>query len=233
MASASGAARGGEIGVDTGDFASSDEAIRKARRIALAILKPKPKDLDRGLALHAESLVFESYGFAPRCAIDGEAYTKAVEAGASDAELYDLREEMTMSRNGTDAVERREFFEAFRVSGVTCIFQNTGEEGSDPLRLIKRLAHFTAATDALRGELSKATRPEHVVAAKQAGKYCLAFTTNGVPLSLRWESVRDELRMIPIFRDLGVRMMHLTYNRRNPLGDGAGEPNDGGLSAFG
>jgi membrane dipeptidase len=28
-------------------------------------------------------------------------------------------------------------------------------------------------------------------------------------------------------------MMHLTYNRRNPLGDGAGEPNDGGLSDFG
>ena len=27
--------------------------------------------------------------------------------------------------------------------------------------------------------------------------------------------------------------MHLTYNRRNPLGDGAGEPNDGGLSDFG
>ena len=28
-------------------------------------------------------------------------------------------------------------------------------------------------------------------------------------------------------------MMHLTYNRRNPLGDGCGEPADGGLSDFG
>jgi membrane dipeptidase len=28
-------------------------------------------------------------------------------------------------------------------------------------------------------------------------------------------------------------MMHLTYNRRNPIGDGAGEANDGGLSDFG
>jgi len=26
-------------------------------------------------------------------------------------------------------------------------------------------------------------------------------------------------------------MMHLTYNRRNPIGDGVGEPNDGGLGA--
>jgi membrane dipeptidase len=36
-----------------------------------------------------------------------------------------------------------------------------------------------------------------------------------------------------LFHQLGVRMMHVTYNRRNPLGDGAGEPNDGGLSDFG
>jgi len=36
-----------------------------------------------------------------------------------------------------------------------------------------------------------------------------------------------------VFHHLGVRMMHLTYNRRNPLGDGAGEETDGGLSDFG
>ncbi len=28
-------------------------------------------------------------------------------------------------------------------------------------------------------------------------------------------------------------MMPLTYNRRNPIGDGSGEANDGGLSDFG
>jgi membrane dipeptidase len=62
---------------------------------------------------------------------------------------------------------------------------------------------------------------------------CLAFTTNWVPLAQRWVSERDELRVVRLFHQLGVRMMHLTYNRRNPLGDGAGEPNDGGLSDFG
>ena len=72
-----------------------------------------------------------------------------------------------------------------------------------------------------------------MVAAKKAGTLCLAFTTNGVPLTQRWVSERDELRVVRLFHQLGVRMMHLTYNRRNPLGDGAGEPNDGGLSDFG
>ena len=219
--------------MDDGPFATMNEKIREARQAALAILKPDSRDLARGLELHADALVFESYGFTPRSAIDGDVFRESMEAGASDDELANLREEMSMSRCATDETERREFFEAFRASGVTCIFENAGEEGNDPLRLLNRLAHFTFTTDALRDQLFKAVGPEDVVAAKKAGKLCLAFTTNGVPLRQRWESTRDELRMIPLFYQLGVRMMHLTYNRRNPLGDGAGEPNDGGLSDFG
>ena len=139
---------------------------------------------------------------------------------------------MMMSRCATDEAERREFFEAFRASGVTAIFENAGEEGNDPLRLLGHLAHFTYTTDLLRDTLFKAVKPSDVPRAKEAGKFCLAFTTNGVPLSQRWAK-RDEFRELGLFHQLGVRMMHLTYNRRNPLGDGAGEPNDGGLSDFG
>jgi len=214
-------------------FASDNEKINQARDIALGVLKPTPKQLEHGLRLHAESLVFESYGFAPRAAVDGEKFKAAVESGASEAELTDLSEEMMMTRWATDARERKEFLDAMHAAGVTCIFQNTGEEGSDPLRLIKRLARFTYATDLAREACFKATKPDDIVAAKKEGRLCLYFTTNGVPLRQQWESVRDELRLIRIFQELGVRMMHLTYNRRNPIGDGAGEPNDGGLSDFG
>lgn len=214
-------------------LAPPNERVQKAREVALSVLKPSARDLDYGMKLHAESLVFESYGFAPRAALDGAKFGEFAASGAPESELADLREEMSMTRWATDAGERREFLEAFRAAGVTCIFQNTGEEGSDPLRLIKRLARFTYATDFAREDCFKATKPDDIVAAKRAGKQCLYFTTNGVPLRQQWESVRDELRLIRIFQELGVRMMHLTYNRRNPLGDGAGEPNDGGLSDFG
>lgn len=216
-----------------GPFDSSNEVIQRARQLALSILAPSEAQLIHGLKLHEDSLVFESYGFAPRAAIDGDAFRAAAESGASDSELVDLREEMSMTRPATSETERAEFFEAFRAAGVTCIFQNVGEEGNDPLRLIKRLSRFTFTTDMLRGELTKAVRPEDVLAAKQAGKLCLAFTTNGVPLRQNWQNTRDELQFVRLFRQLGVQMMHLTYNRRNPLGDGAGEPNDGGLSDFG
>ncbi|MCX7887816.1 MAG: dipeptidase [Verrucomicrobiae bacterium] len=210
-----------------------NEKIQKAREVALSILKPSAKDLEHGFELHADSLVVESYGFAPRAAVDGDAFRAAMEAGASEQELSDLREEMTMTRWATDPAERTEFLEAFRAAGVTCIFQNAGEEGNDPLRLIKRLARFTYATDLMRHEVSKAVKPDDIIAAKKQNKLCLYFTTNGVPLRQQWKSVRDELGLIRIFHQLGIRMMHLTYNRRNPLGDGCGEPSDGGLSDFG
>ncbi len=214
-------------------FAPPNESIAAWRSVALSILKPSAQQLEHGLQLHAQSLVFESYGFAPRAAIDSDAMNAAIKAGASDDELAELVEELPMLGYASDAREREEFLQAFRAAGVTCVFQNCGEEGNSPMRLIKRLARFTAVTDTMRGELLKAANPEEVVAAKAAGKLCLYFTTNGVPLPQEWRTTRDELRMIKVFQQLGVRMMHVTYNRRNPIGDGAGEPNDGGLSDFG
>ncbi|MCW0219826.1 MAG: dipeptidase [Prosthecobacter sp.] len=212
---------------------TGNPTIDKPREIALGLLKPTQAQIERAWELHFGSVVFESYGFAPRFAVDGEKINEAIREGASSAELADLRESMTMSRGTSNERERQEFFQAFHAAGVTCVFQNAGEEGNDPLRLIKRLAHFTKATDGMKPALSKVTTAEEIRALKKAGQVGLCFTGNGVPLHMDWESVRDELRYVRIFHELGIRMMHLTYNRRNPMGDGAGEPHDGGLSDFG
>jgi membrane dipeptidase len=207
--------------------------VQHAREAALSVLRPSPKELERGLRLHAESLVFDAYAFSPRAAVDGAALAAEVEAGASDVELADLREEMSMTRYVTDPIEEQEYREAWRVSGVTCIFQNAGEESQDPLVLMKRLARFTYATDLLRGFVSKAAVPEDVEEAKRQGRHCLYLTGNGVPLTQQWVSVPDELRYLRVFYQLGIRMMHLTYQRRNMIGDGCGEKSDAGLSDFG
>lgn len=212
---------------------TGNPTIDQPREIALGLLKPTPAQLERAWELHFNSVIFESYGFAPRFALDAEALNAAIRKGVSGAELTDLRESQSMSRGVSHEREREEFFHAFRAAGVTCIFQNAGEEGNDPLRLVKRLAHFTRATDGLKPGLSKVTTADEIEALKKAGHVGLCFTGNGVPLRQQWDSTRDELRLIRIFHELGIRMMHLTYNRRNPIGDGAGEPHDGGLSDFG
>lgn len=223
----------GRAKLSAGPFDTANETIQKSRQAALSVLQPSDRDLEHGLKLHADSVVFDAYGFAPRAAVDGAAIQAAVDRGDTAQSIGELRTEMSMTRMATDPTERAEFLEAFHASGVTCIFQNAGEEGNDVARMLQRLARFTFSTDQMRDVMPKAVSPDDVVAAKKAGRVCLAFTTNGVPLRQRWIGVEDELSDVRLYRQLGVRMMHLTYNRRNPLGDGCGEPNDGGLSDFG
>ena len=208
-------------------------AMQQARNVALDLLKPSPAQLERGLRLHAESVVFDSYGFSPRAAIDGTTLGAVIEAGASQQEVEDLQEDMTMTRYVTDAVEQREYLDAWRVSGVTCVFQNAGQECQDPLRLLKRLARFTWVTDMLRSDVGKAVVPADIETAKRDGRRCLYFTGNGIPLTQEWNTPEDELANVRVFFQLGIRMMHLTYQRRNMIGDGCGEPGNAGLSEFG
>lgn len=213
--------------------AQTNPRIEAARRAALEVLKPSERDLQKGLELHADALVVESYGFSPRCAIDGEALRRAIEAGAGKRELDDLYTEGLLARAAWEPSEREEYLNAWRASGVTCVLQNAGEESSSPLKLIKRLAYLTHLTDILREHVTRAAVPDDIEAAKKLGKHCLYMTGNGVPLAQQWDSAVEELTYIRTFFQLGIRMMHLTYNRRNVLADGCAETANGGLSDLG
>lgn len=207
--------------------------MQEAREAALALLKPTKKELEHGLELHANSIVCETYGFAPYAAVDGDRLRQMVEEGASEIELLDARENMMMTRCVEDEAEKREYINAWNAAGVDCIFQNAGVESQAPLEIIKRLARYTYVVDNLPEFLVRATHPDHIIAAKAQGKRCMLMSSNGVPLSQGWISVEEELRYIEVFYQLGVRMMHLTYNRRNMIGDGCAEKANAGLSDFG
>ncbi|HAA76014.1 TPA: dipeptidase [Candidatus Latescibacteria bacterium] len=207
--------------------------IQQAREVATNILNPTPKDLDHGLALHTESVVVESYSLGIMAPMDGDRMAAAIESGATDLELQDLGEDMRMTGWANDPSLRDEYEEIWKASGVTCSYQNAGEEGNDPLRLIKRLARHTYVADKMPDLLKRVTHPDDIVAAKAEGKHCRYLTGNGIPLAGDQVNTQEELRFIRVFYQLGVRMMHLTYNRRNPIGDGCGESADAGLSEFG
>jgi membrane dipeptidase len=210
-----------------------NEQIKKAREAALGLLQPSKRDLEHGLELHENSLVFESYGFSPAATIDGDKLAAAMEAGASQSECEEMREDMMMTRKATNEADRKEMLEAWDASGVTCIFQNAGAEHDDPLVVMKRLAHYTYVSDLLRDVAPKAVSPDDVELAHKEGRHAFYMSANAVPLPQRWISFDDEMTYIRVFFHLGIRMMHLTYNRRNPIGDGCGEAANGGLSDFG
>src|SRR5699024_2434690 len=56
----------------------------------------------------------------------------------------------------------------------------------------------------------------------------------GIILSLQGaDSIEHDLRYVTLLHKLGVRIIQITYNQRNNLGDGVFEPNDLGLTRFG
>ncbi len=209
-----------------------NEKIEKARQAALDLLKPSRKDLEHGLELHRDSLVVESYGLAPRAAPDGDALQAAAREGAPPTELREMLEQSYMTRMVTDAHQRAEYLETWQASGVDCMLATAGEECQAPMRIMRRLAHYTFAAD-MSDVIDRAVTPDDIAAARERGRPCFYLTINGVPLAQNWESVEEELQYIRVFFELGARMMHLTYQRRNMIGDGAGETANAGLSDFG
>lgn len=66
-----------------------------------------------------------------------------------------------------------------------------------------------------------------IARAKAEGKSAFILSTQTPTL------IEDDERLLRCFYELGLRVMQLTYQKRNLLADGCGEPADGGLSNFG
>src|SRR5215470_5670088 len=64
-------------------------------------------------------------------------------------------------------------------------------------------------------------------AAKAAGDIAIVLHFQGA------DPIEDELDFINLYQASGLRVMQVTYNLRNRLGDGCFEPTDAGLSKFG
>ncbi len=212
---------------------SWQEQIDDARQVGLDVLQPTPAHLQHGLELHRSTIVAESYSLGVLAPVDGAALARAAEAGAADVELQLLSESMRMTRWATTPRLRAEYEGAWEASGVDCAFQNAGEEGNDALRMLGRLAHYTHLTDQLQDFVRRTPLPAAVAAQHKAGLRSIVQTCNGVPLAGESLTVEGELRFVRLFFELGCRMMHLTYNRRNPIGDGCAEAGNAGLSEFG
>ncbi|MBR4674068.1 MAG: membrane dipeptidase [Victivallales bacterium] len=203
------------------------------RKVALDLLKPSQKELEHGLELHRNSFVFDAYGFMPAGGGRDFNIDRLIAANASRDQLKDAREEF-FKDTSFKAPEQLELLKAgWEYAGVDCIFQNSGVEGNDVERMLKRLSFFTHLIDRVPSLFERAAFPDRLEAIRANGHKALYLTTNGVPIPRKLDSQEEALEQIAVFFRLGVRMMHLTYNRRNLIGDGCAETADAGLSFFG
>ncbi len=209
------------------------ERWKEIRQAAMDVLKPDKKVLEHGLELHRDSFVFDAYGFSPMGNRSSSRLAEIIAEGAGRDEMTCVAEEF--ARNTFfDTPEKVQLLrDAWEFAGVDATFQNSGLEGNDLEIMLQRLSFFTFMSDKLDSVYERAVFPEQLPGIKSRGHKALYMTTNGVPLPLKLTSTADALLYIDVFFKLGVRMMHLTYNRRNLIGDGCAESSDAGLSDFG
>ena len=209
------------------------ESWDAARQIALTLLNPSQKELEHGLELHRSSFVFDAYGFMPAGGGRDLRLDELIAANAGRDQIRDAREEFTKNTSFNDPEQLKLLRAAWEYAGVDCIFQNAGVEGNDVERLLKRFSFFTNLIDRVPDLLERAAYPDRLPGIRARGRKALYLTTNGVPIPRKLDSKEEALEQIAVFFRLGARMMHLTYNRRNLIGDGCAESADAGLSDFG
>lgn len=113
-----------------------------------------------------------------------------------------------------------------RRAGVDFVSVNVGMDMNPLPQILTTLASFRAQLRARPDRYVMVEHADDVARAKAEGKLAVAFDLEGgVPLCARPE-------MVQLFYDLGVRQIHLAYNRNNPIGGGCYD-DDVPLSALG
>jgi membrane dipeptidase len=117
-----------------------------------------------------------------------------------------------------------------RASGLTAVNLTVGSVGNyakDYDAAIESIAHWDAEILAHPDTLMRFRDARDFAEAKRSGRLAIIYGfQDATPFG-------EDLERLDTFRNLGVRIVQLTYNRRNLVGDGCLEPGDAGLSLFG
>lgn len=122
---------------------------------------------------------------------------------------------------------------AARESGLAAVVQTVAPSGKFWLddaayaKIRDTLARWREIADRHADALLIVERGEDLYHAKRQGKLGMVFTSQGT------EPLGEDLERIPQLHGLGLRVMQLTHNRRNLVGDGCMEPGNAGLSNYG
>ncbi len=154
-------------------------------------------------------------------------YTKR---GMSREEAAPLLQDMAAQEIQTSADARRAYLDLWKRSGVTVAcgtYSGSARLSESFAQASRRIAQAYAYVDAVDGQLMLVRKAADIERAHRERKYGILFDfQNTTPYG-------DDLDRINHFHNLGVRMVQLTYNLRNLVGDGCTEAHQGGLSYFG
>jgi membrane dipeptidase len=157
-------------------------------------------------------------------AVEPDARSRARELHARALVVNGLAGAQVMPRSGEIAFD---IPPAMRAGGVTAVNFTVSYDDRDDFGVTSaELAHVLRAIDETDGTRLALT-VDDIRAAKEAGEAAIVLGFQNAT------GIEDKLEYLEIFHRLGLRVLQLTYQRRNLLADGCGEAADGGLSTFG
>jgi membrane dipeptidase len=125
----------------------------------------------------------------------------------------------------SDTLPGPELVRMVRQSGITSVNCTVSERDFEGT--VKNLAWLEALVEKYPDTFSIVRKHSDIARAKRDNKLGIIpgfqFTT----------FFENDLERVPMFRNLGVRIMQITYNNRNAFGDGCLEPGNAGLSNAG
>lgn len=154
-------------------------------------------------------------------------------AGATDAEaLY--RRALVLDANtlasigqlgsdGDSAAQLRQL----RDSGVSALKTTLGGADGNFEAAVKDIAAAQALIEAYPQDFLKVQQHSDLQRAKREGRIALVFSFESATM------LEDKPERIDLFRQLGVRVMQLSYNHASPFGSGCLDGDTGGVTALG
>jgi membrane dipeptidase len=190
---------------------------------------------DEARQLHAQALVIDTqqppvtsgFLFTERMREQLEAWR---DEGMSRNEVGRAVQRLATREIQTSAEARRIYRDLWRCSGVTvaCGTYTGSNRLSDSFEAsVRAIAQAYAFIGALEGDLAPVRTAADIERVHATGKHGLILDfQNTTPFG-------DDPSRVALFYNLGIRMVQLTYNLQNLVGDGCTEMYQGGLTYYG
>jgi membrane dipeptidase len=114
-----------------------------------------------------------------------------------------------------------------RGSGINVIKLTLGGINSDFAQTVGEIAQIQQLIEVHPDYFTQVRIASDMMRAKREGKLGIILSFESA------EMLGGQLSSLELFRNLGVRVMQLSYNRKSPFAAGVMEPNAGGLTALG
>jgi len=144
-------------------------------------------------------------------------YHKAIVIDASDSTTLE----------GGD-FDWKEYYVKLKNGGITAVCDTIMDIRGNFTEAIRKIYAWYRRFEYIgQTKITLTTEASHIIDAKRKGKIAVVLATQNI------RPIDDDLGLLSIFHRLGVRIIGLTYNKRNLAGDGCAEKKDCGLSEFG